>query len=449
MRRGLPLFNKGFIISALNSDSGKTVITAALINLLQKKGYKIGSFKVGPDYIDPMFHQKITQNTCFNIDLWAMPRTRVQATIKYLLQNNDWVIGEGVMGLFDGSQSIGFSTAHVATLMNMPVILIVNCHRLAETILPIIQGVLDQQKQFKVIGIILNQVGSERHAQILLKSLQAINVPILGYLPRLEDFVFPHRHLGLHQPTNINDFHKKIDDVSHLLARYLNLDLLIKIIEKNSLTKNNLAQTIPYPNTSLPILGQRIAVAFDNAFSFVYPTLLESWRLAGAEIFLFSPLANQQPASHVDAVYLPGGYPELYLKEISQNTSFLNALKKLSTHSSTTIYGECGGFMVMGQSIEDEAGNLWPMAGLFDLVTSMKHKKLVLGYRKVETLQETVFGQKGCYYRGHEFHYARSTNSSSDQPLFKMMDSQGDLLENVGLQRKNTLGSFIHLIDKE
>lgn len=230
-------FNKGFIVSALSSDSGKTVITAALINLLQKKGYKIGSFKVGPDYIDPMFHQKITQNSCFNIDLWAMPETRVHATVEYLLDHNDWVVGEGVMGLFDGSQSVGFCTVDIATLMNLPIILIVNCHRLAETILPIIQGVLNFQKQFKVAGIILNQVGSKRHEEILSKSLQEIEVPILGYLPRLNDLVLYHRHLGLHQPIDIQHFQEKFELISNLVAHYIDIDRLINIIEKNSSIK--------------------------------------------------------------------------------------------------------------------------------------------------------------------------------------------------------------------
>lgn len=442
-------FNKGFIVSALSSDSGKTLITAALINLLQKKGYKIGSFKVGPDYIDPMFHQKITQDICFNIDLWGMPQTRVHATVRYLLDHNDWVVGEGVMGLFDGSQSVGFCTADIATLMNLPIILIVNCHRLAETIFPIIQGMVNSQKQFKMAGIILNQVGSKRHAEILSKSLQKIEVPILGYLPRLNDLVLHHRHLGLHQPIDIHCFQEKFDLISNLVAQYLDVDRLINIIEKNSAVKNPSLLPLSFPKISLPVLGQRIAVAFDEAFSFVYPVLLESWRLAGAEIFLFSPLAHQQPPSHVDAVYLPGGYPELYLKEISQNRGFLNALKNLSEDSSTVIYGECGGFMVMGQNIEDESGNLWPMAGLFDLVTSMQHKKLVLGYRQVQTLQKTILGPAGSHYRGHEFHYAKSTNTSSDQHLYKVLDNQAGQLGLAGLQRKKTMGSFIHLIDKE
>jgi cobyrinic acid a,c-diamide synthase len=442
-------FNKGFIVSALSSDSGKTLITAALINLLQKKGYKIGSFKVGPDYIDPMFHQKITQDICFNIDLWGMPQTRVHATVRYLLDHNDWVVGEGVMGLFDGSQSVGFCTADIATLMNLPIILIVNCHRLAETIFPIIQGMVNSQKQFKVAGIILNQVGSKRHAEILSKSLQKIEVPILGYLPRLNDLVLHHRHLGLHQPIDIQHFQEKFDLISNLVAQYLDIDRLINIIEKNSAVKNPSPQPLSFPKISLPVLGQRIAVAFDKAFSFVYPVLLESWRLAGAEIFLFSPLGHQQPPSHVDAVYLPGGYPELYLKEISQNRGFLNALKNLSDDSSTVIYGECGGFMVMGQNIEDESGNLWPMAGLFDLTTSMQHKKLVLGYRRVQTLQKTILGPAGSHYRGHEFHYAKLTSVSSDQQLYRVLDNQAGQLGLAGLQRKKTIGSFIHLIDKE
>ena len=197
-------------------------------------------------------------------------------------------------------------------------------------------------------------MGRKRHKEILSKSLQEIEVPILGYLPRLNDLVLYHRHLGLHQPIDIQHFQEKFELISNLVAHYIDIDRLINIIEKNSSIKNPSLQPLPFPEVSLPVLGQRIAVAFDEAFSFVYPVLLEAWRLAGAEIFLFSPLAHQQPPSHVDAVYLPGGYPELYLREISQNRGFLNALKIFSDDSSTVIYGECGGFMVMGQNIEDE-----------------------------------------------------------------------------------------------
>ena len=439
--------SNGFIISALATNSGKTTLATAIIRSLENRGINTASFKLGPDYIDPMFHRFANNKPSYNIDFWAMGKQNCLAFMNQLHETHDLLVGEGVMGLFDGRYSTGSSTADVADATNFPIVLVINCAGQGETIAEIISGVLKNTKH-RVVGIIMNKYSSNQHLEILQKSCQSLNIPIIGWVPKQDIVSLKSRHLGLIQPDHYDDFYQQLDLLTTFIEKHVDIELLLRLIR---FQPNNTQEKLKYSKeqiiiTKLPILGQRIAIARDKAFSFIYDSILLYWYKMGVEITFFSPLANESTPSNADAVYLPGGYPELYLPLLAHNQVFISSLKAFANFEKP-IYGECGGYMVLGNAITDEQSQTWPMAGLLDVHTTMSNKKLTLGYRQVTSLYANFLGTCGTNFRGHEFHYAQPiVNTSSDTNLFDVKNSKGDELGKTGLQRKNVAGSFIHLI---
>ncbi|WP_424970323.1 cobyrinate a,c-diamide synthase [Dinoroseobacter sp. S76] len=422
---------RGLILAAPSSGAGKTTVTLGILAALTARGEAVRGAKSGPDYIDPQFHAAATGRPCVNLDAWAM----APEMIRSLAAGPGTLILEGAMGLFDGaadgSATGRGSCADLARALNLPVVLVVDAARMAHSVAPLVAGFAHHDPQLRIAGVILNKVGSPRHEALLRGALTPLGVPVLGALHRDASLGTPSRHLGLVQAEERRDLREFLDRAGSRVAEAVDLDALLA-----------LTAPLPTPNpaTHIPPLGQRIGVARDEAFAFAYPHLLAAWRAAGADLLEFSPLANDPVPAGADAIFLPGGYPELHAGRLASATAFLDSLRT-AAKAGTRIYGECGGYMVLGEGLEDVDGARHAMAGLLRLETSFAKRKLHLGYRQLTPLG----GLFDTAMSGHEFHYARTLRAEG-APLFAAQDAAGTALPEMGLREGSVAGSFAHLI---
>ena len=354
-------------------------------------------------------------------------------------QDAELVIGEGVMGLFDGAADGSASTAALSAETGWPVILVVDAHGMAASAAALVHGYATYRPETRVAGVIFNRVGSRAHGALLAEACAPLGIAILGALPRADDLVLPDRHLGLVQAVEHPDLEAYLDRAAAHLADHLDLDRLAELAAPLTLSP------APAP-LCLPPLGQRIAVAEDEAFAFTYPFVLDGWRAAGAEISVFSPLADQAPGPDADAIYLPGGYPELHAGRLAGNMRFLEGLRAAAARQAV-IYGECGGYMVLGKTLVDATGNGHAMVGLLPVETSFADPRLNLGYREAQLLEETPLGPVGSRFRGHEFHYARVIGPEPAHSLFTCVDARRKPRGRSGVRAGSVIGSFMHLIE--
>ncbi len=426
----------GLIVAAPCSGSGKTLITLGLLRLFSRIGVDIRSAKAGPDYIDPQFHQHASSHPCVNLDPWAMRPALLQKLVADQISSGPMLI-EGMMGLFDGAADGSGSVADLAALLKLPVLLIVDASKQSHSIAALVEGFSNYRRDVRIAGVILNKVGSTRHEAMLRKALDF--VPVVGAVRRQTGLSMPERHLGLVQAEEHGDLEKFIDYAADVMEQSLDLDALAALFSPiDSDPSQQCSQFKP--------LGQIIAVARDEAFAFSYPHLLDGWRGQGASIQFFSPLRNETPDKGASAVYLPGGYPELHAGRIASNADFLTALADHANRGSV-VYGECGGYMVLGEGLVDGHGNRHKMAGLLPLVTSFEKPRLHLGYRLVKPLSDLPFASRNDSFSAHEFHYACVISESAASPLFSLSDALGEDRGVAGLRRDNVIGSFVHLID--
>jgi cobyrinic acid a,c-diamide synthase len=405
----------------------------------------VGSFKVGPDYLDPMFHSSATARPCFNLDSWAMRLETLAGLGDTTGRDTDLVLGEGVMGLFDGAADSQGSTADLASLFDLPVILVVDARGMGASVAALVEGFTRHRDDVEVAGVIFNRVASERHAAVLRRACDdRFAQPVLGCLPTDPRLQVPSRHLGLVQAGELQALEDFLDGAAEVIAEVVDLDRLKRLMRPFGLGMYG------PPARPLRPLGQRIAIASDRAFAFAYPAIVEGWRHAGAELAPFSPLADEAPDPAADAVYLPGGYPELHAATLASNGAFLAGLRA-SAARGAFVYGECGGFMVLGETLVDQAGDRHRMAGLLPVNTSFAAPRRHLGYRRIRLLQPSPLGRAGTTFRGHEYHYAsliEAHGQAGAEPLFSATDARHQPLGLLGAQRGAVAGSFIHLIDR-
>jgi cobyrinic acid a,c-diamide synthase len=438
----------GLIIAAPESGSGKTCLTLGLLRLLARQGVAVASAKVGPDYIDPAFHAAASGRPCLNLDPWAMRPATLARAVAALGADASLIVCEGVMGLFDGATATAGSTADVAAALGWPVILVVDVRAQAASAAAVVCGFARHRADVDVAGVIFNRVGSARHAAILSEACAAAlpAMPILGALPRLEGLGLPERHLGLVQAGEHPDLEAFLDRAAELMTEHLDTGALVALARPG-----RAADAAPAPAAAVgPLrpIGQKIAVAQDAAFAFAYPLTLEGWRAAGAAIAPFSPLADEAPAADADAVYLPGGYPELHAGRLAGHARFLEGLRAAAARGAC-VFGECGGYMVLGEALIDADGRSHAMAGLLPLATSFAERRLQLGYRRATLQAQTRLGAAGTAFRGHEFHYATVVQEGAGQALFACADAAGTAMGTTGRVNGSVAGSFIHLIDRE
>jgi cobyrinic acid a,c-diamide synthase len=436
----------GLIIGAATSGSGKTIFTLGLLRALRRHGMAVASAKVGPDYIDPAFHSAASGRACLNLDSWAMRPATLAASVGALSNEADLIICEGVMGLFDGADvpagGADGSTADLAAKTGWPVLLLVDLRGQAASAAALIEGFRRHRGDVTVAGVVFNRCGSAGHRGMVERACKAAcpDLPMLGWLPRDPALALPERHLGLVQACETADLDERLERAADVVAENVLLDRLVALARPSALV-SGLGQP------ALPPLGQRMAVAHDDAFAFAYPAILRGWRDLGAELSFFSPLAGEAPAEEADAIYLPGGYPELHAGRLAAADGFLAALRR-SAAAGKWIYGECGGYMTLGRVVEDVDGRCHAMAGLLPVATSFARPRLHLGYRQVVLADDTPFGTAGTPLRGHEFHYAAITTAEPGAPLFAVADACGRDRGAAGHVIGHVMGSFVHLLDR-
>ncbi len=432
----------GILIAAPASGTGKTTVMLGLLRALRDRGLSVQPFKCGPDYIDPAFHLAAAERPSFNLDGWAMDGSLLDA-ISLEARGADLVIAEGSMGLFDGVIAPGAfsngSSASIARRMGWPVVLVIDASGQAQSAAATALGFASLEKGLPFAGVILNRVNSPRHESLIRNAMEAAGITVFGALPRRADLVLPERHLGLVQAREHPALEKAIGDYAAMLAAHVDLDALrgaVGAVGTKALTLR--AQMAPP--------AQRIAVAQDLAFSFLYPHLAQLWQAAGAELLPFSPLADEAPDPSADLVWLPGGYPELHAGKIAAASRFLSGLRDFA--KTKPVHGECGGYMVLGETLTDKDGVAHQMAGLLGLRTSFEKRKMNLGYRQAELLAPIGAIAAGTRLRGHEFHYS-SILAQSDAPLARVTDATGAEVAQTGSRRGHVTGSFFHLIAEE
>lgn len=426
----------GFVIAAPHSGSGKTVVTLGLLRALSRSGRRVRSAKVGPDYIDPRFHAAASGADCVNLDPWAMREPLLRALLTRHGALADLLVVEGVMGLYDGAADGTGSTADLATMLDLPVVLVIDASKQAQSIAALVRGFRDHGRA-DVAAVILNRVGSERHARMLQGALDAIGMPVIGMIPRDATLALPERHLGLVQAVEHGNLESFLERAADIVARSLDLDAL------RTLAKPPVAVPLQDGHALSP-LGQRTAIACDSAFAFAYPHMLQGWIEQGAELSFFSPLADEAPRPDADAVYLPGGYPELHAGRLASAANFLGGLRSMALRN-ILVYGECGGYMVLGDGLVDASGVRHAMAGLLPLETSFEEARLHLGYRNLIPRAGKPWPPR---LAAHEFHYARVLREDGAAPLFDVSDAEGTPRPAMGLIRGSVMGSFAHVIDQ-
>jgi cobyrinic acid a,c-diamide synthase len=389
------------VIAAPASGSGKSTVAMGLMAALSRD-HIVQGFKVGPDYIDPGYHTAATGRVSRNLDTWMVPPSRVKATFARAVSDADLAIIEGVMGLFDGyeAKSESGSTAEVAKLLRVPVILVLDVGKMARSAAAMALGYRNFDPQLDVAGIICNNVGSEHHALWVTEAIEAIGLPALGCIPWSEGLKIPERHLGLQTAIERSaELKKFLERASRLIARHIDLKRLWTIARQAPALEVNDLSSVPEAPSRV-----RLAVAHDAAFCFYYEDNFDLLRAAGAEIIFFSPLRDATLPTGISGLYLGGGYPELYAAQLAANGTMRSAIRA-AIETGLPTYAECGGLMYLTQSITDLAGKTYPMAGVLPGRSHMR-KQLVMGYRIVTAQRDSLLLRRGEQVRGHEFHYS-------------------------------------------
>jgi cobyrinic acid a,c-diamide synthase len=423
----------GLIIAAPRSGSGKTLVTLGLLAALKRRGLAVAPAKTGPDYIDRAILAKVAGSEAINLDPWAMSPDRLRSLASDHAAGADLLLIEGVMGLFDGAADGTGSTADLAATLKLPVILVVDAEKQGQSVAALVSGFASFRSDVEVAGLIVNRIATTRHEQMLLAALKPLGIPVLGVLPRRESLHLPERHLGLVMPDEIASFGSVIAATSETIEEFIDLNLLLATsMPVSGPGSQKFSKLLP--------LGQRIAIARDDAFSFIYPHLLDDWRTQGAELRFFSPLADEAAKMDSDAIFLPGGYPELHGQKLASADRFRGGMKAAAARSAL-IYGECGGYMVLGETLTDRAGATHRMTGLLPIATDISRPKRTLGYRRLSHASPLPWPRS---LMGHEFHYS---NGNSGTALFEVTDALGTALPPMGAVVGRVMGSYAHVID--
>jgi cobyrinic acid a,c-diamide synthase len=408
---------------------------------LRRRGLAVRGAKSGPDYIDPGFHAAATGAPGVNLDSWAMAPGLLDRLAGEQARGADVLVIESAMGLFDGipaEAGRSGAAADLARRWGVPVMLVLDVSGQSQTVAAIARGFATHDPGVRIAGVILNQVASERHERLVRDAVAALGIPVVGAVHRNPEMALPERHLGLVQAREHAALEAFIERLAEVMARSVDLDAVLALSAPLEVAEGSGAALIPPP-------GQRIAIAEDRAFSFLYPHLARAWAEAGAELVPFSPLADEGPGADCDACWLPGGYPELHAGRLAAAEGFRAGLARFAA-AGKPVHGECGGFMVLGRALEDADGVTHAMAGLLGHVTSFAKRRMNLGYRQARLLGDAPIGRAGQVVRGHEFHYARLVDAGEDAALADIFDGQGKALGAAGGRRGAVSGTFFHAI---
>ena len=427
------------LIAGTHSGCGKTTVTLAIMAALARRGLTVQPFKCGPDFIDPSLHQMVTGRISRNLDVRMCGAPFVRQTFATHSPSQGCAVVEGVMGLFDGGEG---SAATLAQTLDLPVILVVDVRSAAESIAAVVKGFAMLDPALKLAGVICNRIGSVKHRDMVAEAIQThCDVPIIGFLPRREEVSIPSRHLGLHMGEEHPLQGEGLAQLAALAEQHLDLDLLLRIASEH--------QTYPLgADTTSGVLFAadsdqdrvRIGVARDAAFCFYYEDNFDLLRAAGSELVFFSPLEDSELPPGLQGLYLGGGYPELYARQLSANQTMHNQIR-IFAESDRPVYAECGGFMYLCQAIIDLEGQEYPMIGLYPFRTRMQPRLRSLGYRQPVVVRDCLMGPAGTVLHGHEFHYSAIEEGHPQvETMFRFADDRPE-----GYRHNNTLAGYTHL----
>ncbi|KMP12335.1 hypothetical protein UZ36_01075 [Candidatus Nitromaritima sp. SCGC AAA799-C22] len=435
---------KGLIISGTHSSAGKSSVSAGLMRLLSRRGYSVKPFKVGPDYIDPGHHLRACGEPSYNLDTFMSTPRYVRNLFEDRMTGDSVAVVEGVMGLFDGAyptKPLG-STAEMAKLLNLPVILVIDPKAMARSAAALVSGFFNFDPKVRFLGVVANRINSEGHARLLKEAIRHhTKARFLGCLPTDPNLEIPSRHLGLFLGEEQRD--ALYDSWADHLERHLDMDFILKQFRLWTSGQKKTNTTHPIRWRTRPSQEKfTVAVAKDEAFQFIYPDTLDLFRHFGGEVRFFSPIRDRNLPDEIDWIYFPGGYPELYANKLSANKSLLKEVRNFG-NAGKTIIGECGGMMYLGKNLTDEKGKIYGMAGLFGFSTTLKEKKMTLGYRQ---LSYQPNGTRGRNYvlKGHEFHYSSFSDNPEKPRMVQKLRGKGFGVRD-GYRFKNCFALYSHI----
>ena len=427
--------SSAFVVAGTHSGVGKTTLTIGLISAFRRRGYDVQTFKVGPDFIDTSLHTLAAGKPSRNLDTFMMPRSAVVQSFRKNM--SEVTIVEGVMGLFDGASAAAGgqgSTSHLAKLLDIPVVLVVDAHALAGSVSALVHGYKTFDPSLKFAGVILNRVGSERHRELLEEALRGVTT-VFGAIPKDEYLKIPERHLGLFMAHEVD--HTVLNSYSKLIEDNIDMDSLLEATEVKipSAEADSVAGAVAEPQLKA-VDGIRIGVAMDEAFCFYYPENLDVLRDFGAEVVPFSPLRDDLP--DVDGFYIGGGYPELYAEQLEENVSLREAIVDAIRHGSP-LYAECGGLLYCLEQLEGRE-----MLGLFKGSAKLTNRLHAVGYVEAVSVVDNLFFPRGARFRGHEFHYS-TVNGVTAEFAYELLKGVGIENKRDGIYQGNVLASYTHL----
>lgn len=444
------------MIAGTHSSVGKTTITLGLMANLFAKGYNVQGFKAGPDYIDVGYHYAATNNPARNLDTWLMSDDACKELFYRSASMAQISIIEGVMGLYDGSldEDGKGSSAYLARLLNTPVILVIDSRGMAQSAGAVALGFKQFDTAVKIQGIILNQIGSERHFNTIKSSIEdKAHIPVLGYLSKNRDFLIPERHLGLIPAIERGKAGSLYQTMGKEIGVRVDVDRVIEI----AFTAGELP---PYQRVVFPINAKwckgegaicshqypslRIAVAMDEAFHFYYHDNLDLLKALGAEICYFSPLYDTGLPSQINGIYIGGGFPELFGQELESNEDMRNTIRDAARYG-VVIYAECGGMMYLLDKLIDFNGRSYKMSGVFSADSIMENKRQGLGYITIEGQADNIICKKGDIFKAHEFHWSSIKEKGGALPFIFKVSKWDSNIRFDGLFVRNVLASYSHI----
>lgn len=431
---------KRIVIAGTGSGVGKTTLTIGLMSALRKSGLIVQGFKCGPDYIDPSYHTAVTNRVSRNLDSWMLSKEIVLDIFTHGSQGADISIMEGVMGFFDGKnpETNEGSTAEISMITESPVLLVVNCASMARSAAAIVKGFQMFADGPNIIGVIANRVGSEGHFKLVKRAIeQECQIPVIGYLKRELDIEIPERHLGLIPSIERGELDPFFDKLGELVLETVDIEQLLILSQASPLNKNETASLFKNKKEK----SIKIAVAKDAAFNFYYPENLEILQSYGAEIVYFSPLADEPVPTDIDGLYIGGGFPEEFARELSQNQQVKASIKKAIEQGLPTL-AECGGFMYLTESIETTQKAKYEMVGIISGEVKMQSKRAALGYREISGRKGNILIGEHQKARGHEFHYSTFHTEADIQYAYETKGMRGTKLE--GYLKHNLVAGYTH-----
>jgi cobyrinic acid a,c-diamide synthase len=427
------------VIAGVSSGVGKTTVTLGLLEALRRRGLAVQAFKVGPDFIDPAYHTLATGSPSYNLDGWMCGREQVMATVGERAAQADLALVEGVMGCFDGTDGLTEegSTAQIAKWLGAPVVLVLDAGALARSAAAVVLGFERFDPDLVVAGVLFNRTGGAVHRQWLGEAVtSACKARPLGALPGDPGVALPERHLGLVTAVEGGYSAEVRQRLAGLIEAHVDIDRLIGLARSEVTRRAPSARSTPVSAT--------IAVARDRAFQFYYPDNLQALEHAGARLVFWSPMADQV-LPEADGLYIGGGYPELYGRELAANAPGREAVRTFA-RSGRPVYAECGGLMYLAESLTDQDGQVWPMAGVLPAPVVMERSRFVIGYREVTLSSAGPLGPAGTRARGHEFHCSRLGDVPASVPrLYAVTDGRGGTPRAEGFAVGGALLSYIHL----